>query len=101
MKTTLFRYRGDSPSTSAAAVITDSGGVQEETTFLRVPCFTLRETTERPVTVTQGTNRLLGLEVERIEDVPDLIGKTPVPLAAPEGWGGHASARAESWTPEG
>jgi UDP-N-acetylglucosamine 2-epimerase (non-hydrolysing) len=43
----------------AAAVITDSGGVQEETTFLRIPCLTLRENTERPITITQGTNRLV------------------------------------------
>jgi len=43
----------------AAAVITDSGGVQEETTFLRIPCLTLRENTERPITVTEGTNRLV------------------------------------------
>ena len=42
----------------AKAVVTDSGGVQEETTYLGIPCFTLRETTERPVTVTEGTNRL-------------------------------------------
>ena len=42
----------------ARAVVTDSGGVQEETTYLGIPCFTLRETTERPVTVTEGTNRL-------------------------------------------
>src|SRR5271155_619590 len=46
----------------AAAVITDSGGVQEETTFLGVPCLTVRENTERPITVTEGTNRLVGRE---------------------------------------
>lgn len=46
--------------TGARAVITDSGGVQEETTYLRIPCLTLRENTERPVTVTHGSNRLLG-----------------------------------------
>jgi UDP-N-acetylglucosamine 2-epimerase (non-hydrolysing) len=77
----------------AAAVITDSGGVQEETTFLRVPCFTLRERTERPVTVTQGTNRLLGLDVERITDVPGLIRDLPLPLSAPDGWDGRAAER--------
>ena len=78
----------------AAAVITDSGGVQEETTFLQVPCFTLREQTERPVTVEQGTNRLLGLEVERIEDIPSLLGDTPAPLGQPAGWDGKAAQRA-------
>ena len=49
----------------AAAVVTDSGGIQEETTALRVPCFTLRDNTERPVTIELGTNTLLGLEPER------------------------------------
>jgi UDP-N-acetylglucosamine 2-epimerase (non-hydrolysing) len=55
----------------AAFVVTDSGGVQEETTFLGVPCLTLRKNTERPVTVTQGTNKLLGEEPERI--VPEAL----------------------------
>jgi UDP-N-acetylglucosamine 2-epimerase (non-hydrolysing) len=77
----------------AAAVITDSGGVQEETTFLRVPCFTLREGTERPITVTKGTNRVLGLEVELIEEVPRLLAQTTAPLTAPSGWDGEAGQR--------
>jgi UDP-N-acetylglucosamine 2-epimerase (non-hydrolysing) len=77
----------------AAAVITDSGGVQEETTFLRVPCFTLRETTERPVTVSEGTNRILGLDMQRIMDVPRLLRETVVPLAPPEGWDGRSAER--------
>jgi UDP-N-acetylglucosamine 2-epimerase (non-hydrolysing) len=50
----------------ARLVITDSGGVQEETTFLGVPCFTVRQNTERPVTVTLGTNTLVGTDVERL-----------------------------------
>lgn len=53
---------------SAAAVITDSGGVQEETTYLGIPCMTLRENTERPITVTLGTNRLI-----RPEQLPDKV----------------------------
>jgi UDP-N-acetylglucosamine 2-epimerase (non-hydrolysing) len=77
----------------AAAVITDSGGIQEETTFLRVPCFTLRETTERPITVSRGTNHLLGLEVERILEVPALLADVVVPLAPPNGWDGRSAAR--------
>ncbi len=77
----------------AAAVITDSGGVQEETTFLGVPCFTLRETTERPVTVTQGTNRLLGLAVERLSEVPRLLEEQAAPRELPRGWDGHAAER--------
>jgi UDP-N-acetylglucosamine 2-epimerase (non-hydrolysing) len=43
----------------AAAVVTDSGGIQEETTYLGIPCLTLRENTERPITITAGTNRLV------------------------------------------
>lgn len=78
----------------AMAVITDSGGVQEETTYLRVPCFTLRKNTERPITVTEGTNRLLGLEVERVEEVPRMCAEQPVPSAAPFGWDGNAGKRA-------
>ena len=48
----------------ASVVITDSGGIQEETTFLRVPCLTLRDTTERPVTVTVGTNVMIGRDMD-------------------------------------
>ena len=77
----------------AAVVITDSGGLQEETTYLRVPCFTLRDTTERPITISHGTNRLLGLDVDAIRDIPSLLGRTPLPLAAPAGWDGHAADR--------
>lgn len=79
----------------ARCVLTDSGGVQEETTSLGVPCFTLRANTERPVTVTQGTNRLLGLAVAEIDRVPALLAEAesrPVP-AQPEGWDGRAAER--------
>ena len=54
----------------AAAVLTDSGGIQEETTYLGIPCFTLRDNTERPVTVRAGTNTLLGLDPSRIAEIP-------------------------------
>jgi UDP-N-acetylglucosamine 2-epimerase (non-hydrolysing) len=53
---------------SAAAAVTDSGGVQEETTYLGIPCVTLRDTTERPITVSEGTNRLM-----KPEELPDAI----------------------------
>jgi UDP-N-acetylglucosamine 2-epimerase (non-hydrolysing) len=78
----------------AAAVLTDSGGVQEETTFLGVPCFTLRANTERPVTVRAGTNTLLGLDPGRIAEIlPALAGgRRPAPTALP-GWDGRAAAR--------
>jgi UDP-N-acetylglucosamine 2-epimerase (non-hydrolysing) len=77
----------------AAGVITDSGGVQEETTYLRVPCFTLRNGTERPITLTQGTNRLLGLEVNSLELLPSLLAAAPIPLSPPQGWDGRAGGR--------
>ena len=51
---------------NSALVITDSGGIQEETTILGVPCMTLRENTERPVTVTEGTNRLVHVTTDDI-----------------------------------
>ena len=54
----------------AGAVLTDSGGIQEETTYLGVPCFTLRDNTERPITVTRGTNTLLGLDPAAIAGIP-------------------------------
>ena len=57
----------------ARAVLTDSGGIQEETTYLGIPCFTLRSTTERPVTIRLGTNTLLGLEPERVASIPGLL----------------------------
>src|SRR5687767_13369858 len=64
--------------TGAAAAITDSGGVQEETTYLGIPCLTLRETTERPVTILEGTNRLvkaetLALELDKALAAPSLV----------------------------
>ena len=62
----------------AGAVVTDSGGLQEETTALGVPCFTFRDNTERPVTVELGTNTLLGLDPERLREVPALVrGRRP------------------------
>jgi UDP-N-acetylglucosamine 2-epimerase (non-hydrolysing) len=79
--------------THAKAVITDSGGVQEETTFLRVPCFTLRANTERPITLEQGTNTLLGLDPEAVEDVPELLALARVPSEPPAGWDGNAATR--------
>lgn len=78
----------------AGAVLTDSGGVQEETTYLNVPCFTLRANTERPVTVAAGTNTVLGLEPERIADIPAALhAHRARPGGPPEGWDGHAAER--------
>jgi len=78
----------------SAGVLTDSGGIQEETTYLGLPCFTLRATTERPITVSMGTNVLLGLAPERIAEVPALIEAARAKDAAiPPLWDGKASER--------
>jgi UDP-N-acetylglucosamine 2-epimerase (non-hydrolysing) len=77
----------------AAAVVTDSGGIQEETTVLRIPCFTLRQNTERPITIELGTNTLLGLEPERLRDLPTLLAE-PKHGQIPPLWDGQAGERA-------
>jgi UDP-N-acetylglucosamine 2-epimerase (non-hydrolysing) len=78
----------------AAAVLTDSGGVQEETTYLGVPCFTLRDNTERPITLTLGTNTLLGLDPQRILEIPELLSTNGNrPALVPPGWDGRAAER--------
>ena len=78
----------------AAGVLTDSGGIQEETTFLGIPCFTLRANTERPITCSNGTNTLLGLEPERIREVPALLDSASErPRHVPDGWDGMAAGR--------
>jgi UDP-N-acetylglucosamine 2-epimerase (non-hydrolysing) len=79
---------------TAAAVLTDSGGVQEEATFLGVPCFTLRKNTERPITVTHGTNTVLGLAPERIAEIFPSIAERRSGARAPlPGWDGRAAER--------
>jgi predicted glycosyltransferase len=78
----------------AAAVVTDSGGIQEETTVLRVPCFTLRHNTERPITIELGTNTLLGLEPDRLREVPSLLAE-PKDGQIPPLWDGKAGERAD------
>ncbi|MGH2976352.1 MAG: UDP-N-acetylglucosamine 2-epimerase, partial [Solirubrobacterales bacterium] len=85
----------------AGAVLTDSGGIQEETTYLGIPCFTLRDNTERPVTIRAGTNTLLGLDPARISDVPELLrGRAAASAESPQGgsggpplWDGKAAER--------
>jgi UDP-N-acetylglucosamine 2-epimerase (non-hydrolysing) len=76
----------------AEFVLTDSGGVQEETSALGVPCFTLRDTTERPITVELGTNTLLGLRPERITEIPELLNRTRAATEIPL-WDGQAGER--------
>jgi UDP-N-acetylglucosamine 2-epimerase (non-hydrolysing) len=78
----------------ARLVLTDSGGVQEETTYLGIPCITLRPNTERPVTVTQGTNTLVGEDLDRAWGVcAATLGGTTVPARPIEGWDGRAATR--------
>jgi UDP-N-acetylglucosamine 2-epimerase (non-hydrolysing) len=79
---------------AAAGVVTDSGGIQEETTVLGIPCLTVRDTTERPVTVTEGTNQVVGLDIERITKAVAEIARGDVPKPRrPELWDGHAAER--------
>jgi len=78
----------------ASLVLTDSGGIQEETTVLQVPCLTLRDNTERPVTVEVGTNRLVGADAENgLRAALELLEAPPAKACIPELWDGHASAR--------
>ena len=77
----------------ARFVLTDSGGVQEETSALGVPCFTLRDTTERPVTVELGTNTVLGARPDRIHEIPALVEGVRAAPAIPL-WDGRAGERA-------
>jgi UDP-N-acetylglucosamine 2-epimerase (non-hydrolysing) len=78
----------------ATYVMTDSGGMQEETTALGVPCVTLRENTERPITVERGTNTIVGIDPERLRDVVDDILRTGGKSGCiPDKWDGNAANR--------
>jgi UDP-N-acetylglucosamine 2-epimerase (non-hydrolysing) len=78
----------------ARFVVTDSGGLQEETTVLGVPCLTLRDTTERPVTLRLGTNHLLGTDPAAVaRAVTEVLSNPPAPSRVPPLWDGHASER--------
>jgi UDP-N-acetylglucosamine 2-epimerase (non-hydrolysing) len=79
---------------NARLVLTDSGGIQEETTVLGVPCLTLRENTERPVTVTHGTNTVVGCDPQRTVTgaLAILDGKSETGRV-PELWDGRAAER--------
>lgn len=77
---------------NARCVITDSGGVQEETTYLGIPCLTLRDTTERPITVLEGSNRLI--RIEGLDDAISAVLADKWPTGRrPHHWDGHAAQR--------
>ena len=79
---------------NAAVVLTDSGGLQEETTALGVPCLTIRENTERPITVDEGTNTLVGTDPERIiQEVDNILEGKGKQGCRPHLWDGHAAER--------
>jgi UDP-N-acetylglucosamine 2-epimerase (non-hydrolysing) len=81
-------------TSTAQLVLTDSGGIQEETTLLGIPCLTLRDSTERPVTVTAGTNRVVGRDAERIvAEAFSVLDGTPPKAHVPELWDGRAGER--------
>jgi UDP-N-acetylglucosamine 2-epimerase (non-hydrolysing) len=78
----------------ATVVITDSGGIQEETTYLGVPCLTMRTNTERPVTVTAGTNILIGDDRKRlIVEVRNILDGKAKKGGTPPLWDGHTGER--------
>ena len=80
--------------TRATVVITDSGGIQEETTYLGVPCLTLRENTERPITVTQGTNVLVGRDPEKLRtELARILAGKGKKGTVPPLWDGHTGER--------
>jgi UDP-N-acetylglucosamine 2-epimerase (non-hydrolysing) len=79
---------------TATLVLTDSGGLQEETTALGVPCLTMRENTERPITVEEGTNTMVGTDVQAIRDgVSAILAGRGKQGRVPELWDGHAAER--------
>lgn len=79
---------------SSKVIITDSGGIQEEATFLGVPCITLRANTERPITITQGTNILIGKDLKRLKtEVKKVLAGKKKKRRVPKYWDGHAAER--------
>jgi UDP-N-acetylglucosamine 2-epimerase (non-hydrolysing) len=79
---------------TAAFIITDSGGIQEETTYRRVPCLTLRPNTERPITITMGSNRLINFDLDELASaIADMDEGRVRRGEVPPLWDGHATER--------
>ena len=80
--------------TKALFVMTDSGGIQEETTYLNIPCLTVRNNTERPITIEEGTNQLVGRDLKSIEKaVNDIVAGNVKQSRQPELWDGKTAGR--------
>jgi UDP-N-acetylglucosamine 2-epimerase (non-hydrolysing) len=78
----------------AELVITDSGGIQEETTYMGVQCITVRKNTERPVTIDVGTNQLVGTDLDKVEKTAmDILSGITKPGRIPELWDGKTGKR--------
>ena len=79
---------------NSSYVLTDSGGIQEETTWLGIPCITLRENTERPITVAEGTNRITGLNLDKVKEAMNWVGTfDKTEYSPPKLWDGKAAER--------
>ena len=76
----------------AAAAITDSGGIQEETTYLGIPCLTLRDNTERPITISEGTSRLVRVD-RLVAELTDALAVPAEKRRRPDLWDGHTAER--------
>ena len=75
-------------------IITDSGGIQEETTYLKIPCLTLRENTERPITIEIGTNQLIGMDMNLLKSkVDEILNGRTIQGNIPPLWDGKTSSR--------
>jgi UDP-N-acetylglucosamine 2-epimerase (non-hydrolysing) len=80
--------------TGAKIVLTDSGGIQEETTILGVPCLTLRKNTERPITVSEGTNTIVGTHPDTmVRECLKILNHDIRKYQTPQLWDGHAAER--------
>ena len=80
---------------NARVVLTDSGGIQEETTFFGIPCITVRNNTERPITISNGTNKLIGTEYYKIPDIVEasINVKHQEKFSIPSLWDGKSADR--------